>query len=516
MCGILLVKSTHTIPLYKHLSAFARLQRRGPDFCRYDFDNDIFIGQAVLHITGSDDYYHTVHRNFLSYNGEIYNYRQLGQFDNDIEFVHHAVENDMSLFKQAWGPWSWAWTNKRIVRYASDPQGERCLYQYQDDDILIVCSEIAPILEYVTPELIDMDYDTRHWCMPEQTPYRGITRIQPGQMYENGKPVQTIDSVWDWIRPAENITEDQAYEEFRWLWRDTCQLMQADRPAALTYSGGLDTSVILSHMPDLELYTTNMIGKDPIAESVHEFLTATEQARLHMLNVDENGWARAFEQILAHTRMPVQSWSFVGQWIINQHCKQPVIFTGAGADELFGGYDCYQRLKFSTQASVSPYSHNGDQALWRQCLDAYDDHAGQATLLMDYWYQIASCDARGIDVCAGAWGKEARNPFLAKPIMQLALNLPFELKVGAVPKPLIRRLFLERWTKDKIMPKKGFTGHCNDALPWMGVPITATGNRDQDWHQVVINSFRSLTMAPTDQTTQVRTVSEHDALDNCS
>ncbi|GAF93775.1 unnamed protein product, partial [marine sediment metagenome] len=50
---------------------------------------------------------------------------------------------------QGWGPWAWAWTDNTTVRYAADPQGEKTLYQYQDKDILIVCSEVAPILEYV-------------------------------------------------------------------------------------------------------------------------------------------------------------------------------------------------------------------------------------------------------------------------------------------------------------------------------------------------------------------------------
>ena len=489
MCGILLVKSTRPIPLHKHLSAFAQLQRRGPDFCRYDFNNNIFIGQAVLHITGSADYYHTVHRNFLAYNGEIYNYRDLGDFDNDIEFVHHAVETDVSLLAQGWGPWSWAWTNGREIRYATDPQGERCLYQYRDPSLLIVCSEIGPILEYIDGAKLEMDYESRHWCLPDQTPYKNIVRIQPGWLYENGQATQKIESVFDWIQPTSYATEDEAYEDFRHVWQQTCEIMRPDCESALTYSGGLDSSIVLSHMPDLELYTTNMMDKDPIAQNVATFLTQSEQARLHRLDIDEHTWAQAFQQIIEYTRMPVQSWSFVGQWIINQHCEQRVLFTGAGADELFGGYDCYQQLEFSKTQPASPYSRGGDQALWRQCLSAYNDHAGQATLLMDYWYQIASCDARGIDVCAGAWGKEARNPFLARPVMQLALNLPFEYKVGVVSKPLIRRLFLERWQPDQVLPKKGFTGHCNDALPWLDIKIDSTGDRDQDWRQAVLKSF---------------------------
>ena len=110
MCGILLVQSKDQIPLSLHLKAFAQLHSRGPDFARYQFKNNIFIGQTVLHITGTDDYYRQDHDNFLSYNGEIYNFKQFGNYNNDIEFVDHAVNHDMTQLRQAWGPWAWAWT----------------------------------------------------------------------------------------------------------------------------------------------------------------------------------------------------------------------------------------------------------------------------------------------------------------------------------------------------------------------------------------------------------------------
>jgi asparagine synthetase B (glutamine-hydrolysing) len=232
-----------------------------------------------------------------------------------------------------------------------------------------------------------------------------------------------------------------------------------------------------------------MLGKDPIASDIIDFLTPSEQTRLHKLEIDPELWAQQFCAVILRTQMPVQSWSFVGQWAISESCKQRVLFTGVGADELFGGYNCYQQLDYNTECSVSPYSQNCDPELWKKCLTAYNQHAGQATMLADYWHQIAGCDVRGIDSITGAWGIEGRNPFLAKPVMQFALNLPFKFKVGATPKPLIRRLFLERWKEKDILPKKGFTGHCNDALPWLGVDIDTTGNRNQDWHRIVLKSF---------------------------
>ena len=141
MCGILLVRSRDKIPLQKHFDALKQIQSRGPDFMRYRHENGIFIGHTVLHITGDREYYDNSHRNFLAYNGEIYNYRDLGAYRTDTEFVHECVENDLGRLTAGWGPWAWAWTDSETVLYASDPQGERALYQYQDDNILIVCSD---------------------------------------------------------------------------------------------------------------------------------------------------------------------------------------------------------------------------------------------------------------------------------------------------------------------------------------------------------------------------------------
>jgi asparagine synthetase B (glutamine-hydrolysing) len=489
MCGILLVKSKHHISLAQHKQALSRLNRRGPDFARYRYTGNIFIGQTVLHITGNRDYYSLEQTNFLAYNGEIYNYQELGNYSNDIEFVHDAVETNVARLKQGWGPWAWAWTNGQTVRYATDPQGERCLYQYQDTDILIVSSEIAPIREYVDLTKKDVPYLNKTWTMLEQTPWQGVTKIEPGVLYQDGEFVEVIDSIWSWIDQPEFNSINEAYEEFTYRWNQVTQQMRPGCPAALTYSGGLDSSIILSHIPDLELYSVNTQGKDPIVDRITDFLNAQEQSRLHLFQISEQQWAQELRDMIQHTGMPAQSWSFVGQWIAIRHCQQRVIFTGTGADELFGGYDMYRDIKYSEQGSSSPFSKNGDRRLWLQCLAAYDYDVQQATMLMDYWYQVVGCDARAVDTITGCWGIEARNPFLARPIMQLALNLPAKFKIGWVSKPLIRRLFLQRWSQDLILPKKGFSGHANDALPWLNISITPTGDRMADWRQIAQETF---------------------------
>src|SRR5210317_31960 len=148
MCGILLVKSSLPIKEEHHLKALKFLESRGPDYTRWQFKNNIFIGQTVLHITGSDEVYNEDFN--FAYNGEIYNYKQLSNLSSDTHLAKDTVKKqDWQKIKEWKGPWAWVWTDFNNVYYATDPQFEKHLFVYQDSNILIVTSEIQCILHYV-------------------------------------------------------------------------------------------------------------------------------------------------------------------------------------------------------------------------------------------------------------------------------------------------------------------------------------------------------------------------------
>lgn len=490
MCGILLVQSKHTIDIRQHLAALKVLESRGPDYTRYEYRNNIFIAQAVLHITGTDDFYNEPRADFLAYNGEIYNKRWFGYTDdNDVELVYSTVKDSLKKFKYFEGPWAWAYTDFNHISYATDPQGEHYLYRYQDNDILIVCSEVAPILTYINAVKVDVPYQNKNWTMQTETPWKGVERLEPGRLYVSRSSAYSIDNIWSWIKPEKYSSFDEAAEHFDQIWNQTILEMKPVCNSSISFSGGLDSSLILNQLPESELVATNMIGKDPIVDRISDFLTEQQQLRLKTVSVDFEQYAQEYNDLMARTQMPVQSWSFVGKWIVAKNCQTRVLFTGLGADELFGGYDVYQHIEYNTNQSYSPYSKHGDPALWQQCLEAYEGDPRQATLLMDYWYQIIGCDAPGTDRIAGSWGIEVRNPFMTRRIMQFALNLPWEYKVGLFSKPIVRQRFLQHWPQNLLLPKKGFTGHANDSLPWLGVEIESTGDRHLDWQKIAYQTF---------------------------
>ena len=507
MCGILYVRGR--VAWDQHQEAMQILNSRGPDFTRYWQHNDTFIAHSVLHITGGRKFYQNASKDFLAYNGEIYNYRSFGNYDNDIELIDHAVKNNRSMFKSFTGPYAWVWTNGSSYAYASDPQGERCLYRYQDDSILIVCSEVAPILKYRNLNLCIENHSERHWPVHARTPWRSIERVPPGIMFDQDGVATKLDSIFDWCSQEKYSTLADAAMTFDDVLNSVMQDMTPREPAALTFSGGLDTACLLAKIPNAELYTTNVSGKDLVSTHVQEFLTPNQRQNLHVLDIDEKTWAQDYIDVVQRTRMPVQSWSFVGQWHIAKHCEQRILFSGVGADELFGGYGVYQTLDYKTNYSASPYSYFDPDSAdievlenWQRCLNFYHGDARQATLMMDYITQISGVDLRGVDVCTAAHGIEPRAPFCHPKIIKFALNLPWEYKVGLFGKPVIRSQFLREWDESLIFDKQGFAGHCNDSYPWLGISVQRQQDRMSDWRVINQAAFTRWASA-VDQTTGV-------------
>lgn len=482
MCGILIVKSKYPISKTIHDQSVQILKRRGPDFTIEKYVNDCtFIAQSVLHITGEIDFYRRELPDGFAFNGEIYNYRDFGNWVSDVDLVYDAVKTNLNLFKDFEGAWAWGLANNDGIFYASDPQGEKSLYQYQDEGLLVVCSDIAPILNYIDSRVCYRPYQNKSWTFISNTPWQGITRCEPGMMYHNGNSQRSIDSMWDWISVDNNLQFNEAYEELRFRFNKVANYITANEPAQLSYSGGVDSSILLKLVKNLDPLAIDINGKDSIVDSLD----------CKKIKVDELQWAEEYKNLLHDSKMPVSSWSFVGSYILAKKTKHRIIFTGIGADELFGGYDVYKNLNFDNSKSVSPYSEHDHDNLWIKCLNVYNGDAKLATLLMDYWYQIVGCDAYGQDIIGGICGKETRNFFLTKSIMKFALNLPWHLKVGYETKPLLKKLYRDLFKTDMIYPKKGFAGHANDSLPYLGINIHTVGDRHRDWISIAQETYYS-------------------------
>lgn len=485
MCGILLIDGVDAIPVERIHAACQYLNRRGPNRTRSWCRGSLAVHHSVLHITGNPEYYYREpDSDFCAFAGEIYNYRDLG-YDSDAWCVHDTIRNRIGRLQHLEGPSSWVYATDSFVCYATDPQGERHLYRYQDKDTTIVASEVALILALIDADFDPVPYENKCWTMLKRTPYRNIEKLEPGRLYINHNTAHITDSVFNWCKPATYPSIRAAAEEFSMLWRDVMRRMQPDEPATVSFSGGVDSGLIASCMPAADLLAVDMEGKDPNIAG----LITHQSAQLNILPVSRENYAYRYREMIEHTRMPAQSWSHVGKWLVAKHAGRRIIFTGAGADELFGGYAAYQKIPYSLERSHSPYSSFHDNHLWRRCLDAYEGDPRPATLLLDYWHQVIGCDSPGLDRAAGAWGRETRNPFMHPRVIQFALGLPWHLRVADITKPVLKQLWEKLYPDRAILPKQGFAGHANDSLPWLGIEYSPTADRYRDWQEIAQISF---------------------------
>jgi asparagine synthetase B (glutamine-hydrolysing) len=488
MCGVLLIDSAVDLDPSRIDRALTRLRTRGPDLLRKFRSGNLHLYHSVLHVTGNLDWYHIPHPDWFAYNGEIYGYQTHGHYANDVELAHETAQQDPAGFRHLHGPWAWIHWDQQHIRYASDPQGERFLYRYQDSNTVIVASEVALIRDLVDCRITRLTYQNKCWSMQEDTPYEGIQRLRPGVLYQDHKMQSVIDDVWGWVQ-HEQYHDQEWREQFSRTLDLVMQHTRTDLGSTVSFGGGVDSALLSRQLVDSELISIDMIGKDPNIPRCHQLLTPQQISRHRILPVTPELYAQEYQVLLETTLMPAQSWSFVGKWLVAKHAQNRVIYTGLAADELFGGYAVYRDLTADSSHPTSPYSRCCDPELWQQSLEVYHGDARPATLIMDYWYQVVGVDSPGQDRIAGAWGRETRNPFMHPSMIKLALNLPWHLRVNTETKVLLKEKFRCIWPESLLWPKQGFAGHANDSLPWMSLDITATGDRHQDWKQIAIKSF---------------------------
>ncbi len=135
---------------------------------------------------------------FLSFNGEIYNYLSLKDklkkkgvnfiTSTDTEVLYEFLKNyQLKDFEKINGMWSFAFYNekKNELLLSRDLLGERHLFYSIENNELIFCSEVKPIIS-VTQNSNEMDFDSivTSWkftsCNPGHTLLKNIFRLKPG------------------------------------------------------------------------------------------------------------------------------------------------------------------------------------------------------------------------------------------------------------------------------------------------------------------------------------------------
>jgi asparagine synthase (glutamine-hydrolysing) len=356
------------------------LTHRGPDDGGVYVNGNVGLGHRRLSIVDLAGGHQPMSNEdgsvWISYNGEVYNHRDLRpsleerghvyQTHCDTETIIHlyeergprAVEELRGMFAFA----IWDQSRRRLV-LARDRLGIKPLYYtLSDDGVICFASEIKALVEAraVRAELnydALADYAANRSTSGEETLFRGVKRLLPGHtlVWSDGRI--EIERYWDlsFAKPTDRLSDDQYVDQFSELFRESVRLrLMADVPLGMFLSGGIDSSAIVSVMSEM------------VAEPIKTFSVAFEErdaneleyARMvarafgtdhHEIIVSPQQFFDALPSLVYQEDEPIAHPSSIPLYFVSklasEHVK--VVLTGEGSDELLAGYDKYRKTVFN-------------------------------------------------------------------------------------------------------------------------------------------------------------------------
>lgn len=547
MCGILTVIQKAGPPLDPSACrrALSHLSWRGPDLSASVVWKDrVFIGHNVLSLTGDVRARKTIYstsnsgRYRIAFNGEIYNYRELARrwlqgrldltddtSDTEVLVNLHDVLPAAEIPDLLDGMFAYSVLDEieGVLHVARDVQGEKSLYIYENDFIIVIASEISAIQSLVPGIQLDKQalrdyFRTRHFMLFSRTCYRGIRQILPGRLERLtiiGTQWTTVASrtIGDWIDPARmddnarRSLDSLADELDAILVESIRQMVPRSQPYAAVVSGGVDSSLLSHYLvaygnPQV-LVAVNNIGKDLISSDLSGFEQSLKR-NIEVLQIDKTAYAAELVRCQEKCRGPLLSHSFVAQsmqsaFIQSTGCR--ILFGGEGGDEYFGGYDAYLRNSDAIGTagySPSPYLtlvtpeidfldddpseiQRSLSEAWSAAQAAYasvgnrTDRTSLAMMYGDAAYQLPAVGLRCADLMSMMWSVETRSALLRRAVATFALNLPMAARIdhtAASPnnrtKILLKKLFLRYYPESLLVEKQGFAGFPNESADYLG------------------------------------------------
>jgi len=379
----------------------ASLSHRGPDDrgLWVDQDGRVAFGHQRLAVVdlspeGHQPMTSSDGRWVLSYNGEIYNFRDLrrrligeglafrGASDTEVLLgavqcwgVDRALDASEGMFAAA------LWDRHlRQLHLARDRFGEKPLYYGWVGGRLAFASELKALsrLPDFVPEL-DRDAVARFLaqsCIPApHTVYRGVFKLQPGQIVTFAGDAQpgllpTARHFWSARsavedarrRPASGSPEELTDRMEDVLSRAVEARMVADVPVGAFLSGGVDSSLVVSLMQG---HSDHPVRTFTVGFADRAFDESTEAAAVaaHLgtdhtsLRVSDSDAADVIPELADIWDEPFADISQIPVLLVSRLARTQVTvsLSGDGGDELFAGYNRHAWLeRLWRHASVVP------------------------------------------------------------------------------------------------------------------------------------------------------------------
>jgi asparagine synthase (glutamine-hydrolysing) len=494
MCGIAGVFHLNGDPVSPAVlqSMTDSVSHRGPDGEGHFIDGSLGLGHRRLAIidlspAGQQPMATEDGRFIISYNGEVYNFRELrielealghqfhSRTDSEVVLRAYAQWGEKSLDRFN-GMFAFAiWDKQRKELFlCRDRFGIKPLYYTVQNNTFVFGSEVKVILANpVYGSEIDLEglieYFTFQNFFTDRTLFKGVKLLPAGTFMRVGTsgpstPVQYWD--YNFMEPEQSGDESQYLEELDRLFRQAVsRQLVSDVDVGAYLSGGMDsgsiTAIAARQLPYMKSFTCGFDLNS--ASGIELSYDERESAEYMSYLFKTEHYEMVLKALAWHLEEPR-----VGQCYPNFYAAQlaskfvKVVLSGGGGDELFGGYpwryyravvnddfetyiDKYyvfwQRLipnKTIREVFKPIWSHV--KHVWTRDIfrDVFKNHNHNLERPEDYvnhsLYFEAKTFLHGLlvveDKLSMAHSLETRVPFLDNDLVDFAMKVPVNLKLG--------------------------------------------------------------------------------------
>jgi asparagine synthase (glutamine-hydrolysing) len=310
----------------------------------------------------------------ITYNGEIYNYRELRKelVDDGFAFRGHSdTEVLLNLYLRdgeemlarlngifAFGIWD---GRREDLFLARDHLGVKPLYHAATPRGFLFASELKALLQAPdvdrSLDLRTVDYHLHYlWSPAPHTMLRSVKKLEPGcALRVRGGRVERAWRWWDLPcgLPAEPWSEAEAAERVReQVAASVRRQMVADVPVGAFLSGGLDSSSVVAFARDatgdgnLRCFTIGFTDEVAAKEGMAADLPHARRVAEHLGVRLDTVWVGPemvdeLERMLFHLDEPQNDPAPINALLICRLAREhgmKVLLSGAGGDDIFTGY----------------------------------------------------------------------------------------------------------------------------------------------------------------------------------
>ncbi len=525
MCGILFCSWKKKSQINKKIiyQSLNLLKNRGPDNSKLIFHENWSMGHTRLSIIDPDSvnsnqpFTDEEGRYFLTFNGEIYNYKELKlnlvsrgfkfRTNSDTEVLYillknFTVEAVLNLIK---GMFAFVFFDKKENSFiaARDHFGQKPLYYSINKSMIAISSSVKSLNKIINSsadiDLYNIYLSSNGIINQKKTLFKNIKCLQAGN-YIYGKNFLYTDHKY--FRPdklysdeksiiQKKNSETESIQNLKFLMKQSVSRhMVSDVEVGILLSGGIDSSLLyyFAHLENKDLSSFTSLSPNIEKNSfrlVPKIIKKYPVKNNFFVTQDKKKYLQDLNFLIENTHN-LPRWG--GGPPMSKLCEKAkknqikVLIGGDGVDEISGGYntmiDCVRKKnlnKLSTHQTLSlnlptfikknKYFHQFEKHINNEReniltklrkIKNYKERIINSLLIQDTGSFLQMCTLPHSDEYSMFNSVELRNPYLDLDLVQYIINEPIERKINtSKTKILFKKLAVKTFGKFIDTTKEG-------------------------------------------------------------